>query len=174
MRRRAGWRVAALTAAALTLPGGVARAAAPCPAAPPEPALACLVDAERAARDLPPLRHNAALARAADAHAAAMVEQRFFSHVTPTGDLLVERVRRAGYLMRAREWWLGECLAWGQGPLAEPAAIVQAWMHSPGHRRLLLARHAREAGIGVARGVPRPGDWPEPALTVTLDLGRRR
>ena len=163
-----------LTVAALALPGAAARAATPCPAAPAEPALACLVDAERAARDLPPLRHNAALARAADAHAAAMVARRFFSHVSPGGALLVDRVRHAGYLNRAREWWIGECLAWGQGPLADPVAIVQAWMHSAGHRRLLLARHAREVGIGVARGVPRPGDWPDPALTVTLDLGRRR
>ena len=58
---------------------------------------------------------------------------------------LIDRMRSAGYLGRqAQSWAVGETLAWGSGELAEPAAIVDAWMRSRSHRRVLLSRAYRE------------------------------
>jgi uncharacterized protein YkwD len=45
-------------------------------------------------------------------------------------------------------------LAWGTGSLGSPPAIVQAWLNSPGHRRLVLKRGFRDVGIGVVAGYP--------------------
>jgi uncharacterized protein YkwD len=53
---------------------------------------------------------------------------------------------------------------------AAPAAIVDAWMHSPPHRANLLRKDLRLAGFGVAAGTPNTG---ANGITVTLDLGSR-
>ena len=61
-------------------------------------------------------------------------------------------MRAAGY--GGRRIAAGEALAWAQGRLATPHAIVRAWMHSPPHRAVLLGRGYRDVGIGVALGSP--------------------
>ena len=87
-----------------------------------------------------------------------MVAHRFFSHSSPGGAGLLERLRRAGrYLDGARGFAIGENLAWGTGALATPREIVLSWMGSPGHRRNVLDRRFREVGLGIALGTPRAG-----------------
>jgi uncharacterized protein YkwD len=167
--------------AALTVPPPTASAQeAPCPntgavagALPPaaaETALSCLVNAVRARAGLRPLAASGRLTVAARRYAGDMVARRFFAHVSPTGERLDERIRRAGYLRSARRWVLGEDIAWGD-PRATPAAIVDAWMHSPPHRRVILRRGFRELGVGVAPGVPVAD--PGAGTTFVLDVGRR-
>lgn len=134
-------------------------------------AVLCLVNEERQARGLVPLRGQAQLARSAAAHAHDMVERRYFAHVTPGGRHLASRVADAGYLpRRGGGWLLGETLAWGTGSLSTPAGVVGAWLDSPGHRHVVLSRKYRDAGIGVALGNPRGG---EEGATVALNVGRR-
>ena len=48
------------------------------------------------------------------------------------------RVTSAGYLPCNCSWSVGENLAWGKGKHGTPAAIVAAWMASPGHREMIL------------------------------------
>jgi uncharacterized protein YkwD len=105
-------------------------------------------------------------------HAPAGPDQRnFFSHESPGGSDLADRVRRTGYLDGARSWALGENIAWGSGSRATPASIVGVWMNSSGHRDNILDRGFEHIGIGVARGAPVP-DVSDGA-TYTTDFGRR-
>ena len=76
----------------------------------------------------------------------------------------------AHYVPPHASWSLGENIAWGGAALAEPAAIVRMWMHSPPHRANILSRRFREIGIGVAVGVPLRGARYRGA-TYTTDFG---
>jgi len=118
----------------------------------------CLLNGERADRGLPPFAHHPALAEAATVYAADLVAGSYFSHTGRDGSDLVERIERAGYISGDRSWRVGENLAWGTGGLATPAAIVQAWMNSAGHRKNILNARFREIGIGVVAGNPARGD----------------
>jgi uncharacterized protein YkwD len=126
------------------------------------------VNAERTARGLPALRCSASLTRAARDHARSMAHNAFFSHTGLNGDSVAERVRRHGYgSAGCRVWMVGETLAkatvGAQTPDAEQ--IVSGWMQSSPHRRVILTRSLRDAGVGVRAG----GGW----RYYTLDLGRR-
>src|SRR4051794_24462825 len=147
-------------------------AAGQAPAATVETAVRCLVNAQRAAHGLAPLRPSRQLRVAAEAHGADMVAHRFFAHVSPFSGAVTDRVRRAGYLAHTHDWSLGEDIAWGEGPLSTPQSIVTAWMNSPGHRAVILHRDFRDVGIGMAAGVP-VGDGSMPGATFVLDAGAR-
>jgi uncharacterized protein YkwD len=147
-------------------------AAGHAPAATVEKAVRCLVNAQRAAHGLRPLRASRQLRVAAEAHGADMVSSRFFDHVSPVFGAITDRARRAGYLARTGNWSLGEDIAWGEGELSTPQSIVTAWMNSPGHRAVILDRGFREAGVGVAPGVP-VDDASMPGATFVLDVGSR-
>jgi len=140
-------------------------AGAACPAVPDAAsvpaavdATLCLLNGERADRGLPPLAPNARLASAASAYAGDLVAGSYFSHTGRDGSDLVDRLRRAAYIPADRSWHVGENLAWGTGALAAPAAIVQAWMNSAGHRDNILNAGFREIGIGVVAGNPAQAD----------------
>jgi uncharacterized protein YkwD len=47
---------------------------------------------------------------------------------------------------------VGENLAYGNIWLMRPRRVVRMWLNSPPHRRILLWRAARRAGVGVADG----------------------
>jgi uncharacterized protein YkwD len=129
----------------------------------------CVLNAQRTRHNLRPLRLNRRLSTAARRHSRAMARRRFFSHTSPSGASFVDRIRRAGYLRRARSWSVGENIAYGTGRRSSPLAIGRAWMNSPGHRANILSRSFRSIGIGIASGTPisRGGG------TYTTDFGRR-
>jgi uncharacterized protein YkwD len=128
-----------------------------------------LVNKARAARGLAPVRANRPLVRAARGHSVEMVHRCYFSHNSYNGTAFSSRLinygyKRAGY----SSWSVGECIAWGQGLLGTPQAIVNAWMHSPPHRAVILTSRFREVGVGVHSGTYMGG-----AFFFTLDFGRR-
>jgi uncharacterized protein YkwD len=133
----------------------------------------CLMNAERQARGLEPLRAQATLAGAAGRYARAMVRQQFFDHTSPGGSTMLSRIKATSYLDGTAAWSVGENLAWGTGPLATPRATVKAWMQSPGHRANLLERRFRDVGIGIATGAPVELDPDEVGATYVTDFGRR-
>jgi uncharacterized protein YkwD len=116
--------------------------------------ITCLINAERTSRGLRPLRRDRDLAQAARHHASDMARRNYFSHVTPGGADLGDRIRAAGY-GRGRGWRAGEALGWGTGTRATPAALIDEWIASPPHRHVLLDRGFRELGVGVVTGAPR-------------------
>lgn len=121
-----------------------------------EAAVVCVINEERRSRGLPVLDAARALARAGQRHAADMVRREYFSHVSPAGQTLADRLRAAGYAVD-RGWAAGEVLAWGTGRRSMPAAVVAAWMRSPSHRRVLLRSRYRDIGVGSVRGSPAGG-----------------
>ena len=137
-------------------------------------AVLCLHNRERARHELPRLRENPLLRRAAERHTDNMVSERFFDHTSPSGSTMVERIRRTGYTNRARSWALGENIAWGSGSLATAAQIHRSWMKSPGHRANILQRSFREIGIGIESGLPVRLSAAQSGATYTTDFGFRR
>ena len=122
-----------------------------------ERATLCLLNAERAKRDLRPLSQNGRLARAAERHTDDMVKRGYFAHDSRNGDSFSDRIRDTGYLSKVSSWTVGENIAWGSGELSTAEAIVRAWMNSPGHRANILRGRFREIGIGLTLGSPRGG-----------------
>jgi uncharacterized protein YkwD len=134
-----------------------------------EAAALCLVNQERQRRGLAPLRANARLASAARNHSRDMVRRRYFEH-----GAFAARILNSGFGAGRQVWTMGENIAWGTGELASARQIVIAWMHSPGHRDNILYRGFREAGVGVAPGVPDAEAAGQGGATYTLDFGTRR
>jgi len=131
-------------------------------------AILCLLNAERAAKGVPPLRSNRELRKASQSMAKLMVRQHFFAHDTPDGRGVLDRIKPTGYVRG--NWVLGENLAWGSGALATPRAIVNGWMHSPPHRANILYSKFRDIGIGLRLGAP--GTDLSGGTTYVTDFGR--
>ncbi len=128
-----------------------------------------LVNKARTSRGLAPVRANVALVRAARGHSVEMVHRRYFSHNSRNGTAFSARLINYGYKRAGcSSWTVGECIAWGQGLLGTPQAIVNAWMHSPPHRAIILTSRFRDVGVGVHSGALMGG-----AFFFTLDFGRR-
>jgi uncharacterized protein YkwD len=117
-------------------------------------ALACEIARLRARRSLAPLRENRLLDKASRRHAADMVRRLYFSHETPGGAGPGDRARRVGYARPGCSWRVGEVLAWGVAGRSTAAATVRAWMDSPEHRRILVARKYDEIGSWMVAGTP--------------------
>jgi uncharacterized protein YkwD len=132
----------------------------------------CLVNAERHAHQLRPLRMSRPLSAAALQHSSDMVRRSYFSHAAPNGPSFLQRIRSSGYLRSAERWRVGENLGWGSGGEGSPRAIVQAWMQSPPHRKAILTSAYRQAGVGVVRGAPRSPT--AASTTYTMDFGFKR
>jgi uncharacterized protein YkwD len=186
-RRHLGQRsrcatVVALGAVALTATAPAEAREEPCPGATEEPvaerqaravaATVCLVNRERERLGLPELREQEQLAAAAEEHARDMVRRRYFAHVSPSGETMIDRLREAGFIRSGDGWAVGEALAWGGGRRARPASVVAAWLDSPPHRQVLLDRRYRRLGLGLAAGIPRVAA-PAGGATYALDVGVR-
>ncbi len=132
----------------------------------------CLVNRVREHYGLDRLHYNPDLRRSATGHSNNMVANGYFSHFGPAGSTPSARITRAGYLARARSYFLGEDLAGGEGRrYGSPLGIFRAWMHSPPHRANILNLRFHDVGVGVARGFPL-GGGPNSA-TYTIDFGTR-
>jgi uncharacterized protein YkwD len=132
----------------------------------------CLINKLRRQRHLRALKDNPQLRRAANQHARDMVAGRYFSHDTPDGRGVSERVKGAGYVRGYARWQIGENLAWGSGGNSTALRIVLAWMDSSGHKHNLLNPSYREAGLAVAAGSPMDGVG-SPVGTYANVFGRR-
>jgi uncharacterized protein YkwD len=117
----------------------------------------CLVNAERTNNgNLPNLTESDQLDQAAAGMCQRMVTEQFFSHVTPDGKDVVDRIEPTGYIPKSGDWVVGENLAWGSGGLSTPQAIVNGWMASAGHRANILAPDYKDIGLAACMGAPSP------------------
>lgn len=133
-------------------------------------AVLCLINAERARRGLRVLRVAAPLTKAALAHSSDMVARDYFSHVSPDGKTVRQRVLKAGY-RRVTDCVVDEALALGVQDRSTPRELVRMLMTSGVHRGILLSRRNRNVGVGLALGAPTlgvPG-----GATLTLDFTSR-
>jgi uncharacterized protein YkwD len=130
----------------------------------------CLHNQIRQQHNLPLLKDNGKLRKAAVGHSGDMVDEGYFDHTTPDGSSFVDRIIGSGYVKRNDTWTLGENLAWGTGDLSTPSGVMNSWMNSPGHKANILKRAYREVGIGIKLGVPSDGTV---GATYTLDFGAK-
>jgi uncharacterized protein YkwD len=84
-------------------------------------------------------------------HSDDMVSRDYFSHTSPGGGTLSDRITKSGFVS-GYAWEAGETIAWGTGVLGKPGHIVKAWMNSPEHRAILLSSTWSRIGISRACG----------------------
>lgn len=101
---------------------------------------------------LAPLAWDGKLAALARAHTRDMLLRHFFSHATPEGWSLKERLLACGEVPgRAGEnIWSGRGMAQAAYPVLA-GTIMAGWMNSPGHREQILDPGYCRLGVGVAR-----------------------
>jgi uncharacterized protein YkwD len=144
-------------------PGDIERVAA---------ATLCLVNGERARFGEPGLIEDARLASAASGHSRDMDERDYFEHTSPGGQTLLMRIQASGFIPAGHVGYtLGENIAWGTLWLGTPAAIVKAWMDSPGHRANILDGAYRYSGIGIDPDLPRSMSDGQTGGMYTQDFG---
>lgn len=100
-----------------------------------------LVNEIRTENGLKPLTANWELSRIARYKSEDMANNRYFSHTSPTYGTPFQMIRSFGLTYRSA----GENIAYGQ---RTPAAVVDAWMNSSGHRANILNPAFTQIGVG--------------------------
>jgi uncharacterized protein YkwD len=103
-----------------------------------------LVNEERAKVGCSAVSANSSLADLAQDFSEDMAARGFFDHTDPDGASPWDRAEKAGISDLG-----GENIARGQ---ADAAAVMQAWMNSPGHRANILNCDFKTLGVGVHLG----------------------
>jgi uncharacterized protein YkwD len=98
---------------------------------------------------VPPLRANAQLQAAAQAHAHDMLEHNFFAHQGYDGSSPAQRVAATGY----RFTIVGENIASGPSSVQE---AVDGWIASPGHCENLMDPRFTQSGVAYAASTSGP------------------
>jgi uncharacterized protein YkwD len=141
-------RASAVATATAALFGGLLLGPSPASAATATPStneakVVKLTNDARVRNGCSALRTDAKLTAAARAHSADMAKANYFSHTGRDGSTFVARAKRAGYNSA-----IGENIAWGY---RTPAAVMDGWMNSSGHRANILNCRAKAVGVGVAK-----------------------
>ena len=144
------------------------------------------VNQDRMQRGFPPLRLDAKLNAAAQAHANDMLRRRYFDHASPEGRMVSERFQQHG----GSRWMLvaeniAQCTACPVLPgHLQIRQLEQDWMGSPTHRANILRHGLTGFGFGIAGlrgnlvysvqtfagpGVPLDTEAPEPAEIMPPD-----
>ena len=97
---------------------------------------------ERKEAGLPPVKANAKLQAAAQAHARDMAEHEKMDHKGSDGSTPFRRIERQGYRYRRA----GENIAYGQ---PDVEGVMKVWMNSPPHKKNILGGFS-QIGVGYA------------------------
>ncbi|MEU2790751.1 CAP domain-containing protein [Streptomyces sp. NPDC007100] len=108
-----------------------------------------LVNAERAKAGCSPVAADRQLGRLARDFSDDMARRGFFDHTDPDGRSPWDRAKAAGI-----EGLGGENIARGQ---ADARAVMDTWLHSPGHRANILNCEYKTLGVGAHFG--KGGPW---------------
>ncbi|SMF83249.1 CAP domain-containing protein [Streptomyces sp. Amel2xC10] len=107
-----------------------------------------LVNEERSEAGLSPLTASGSLADLAEQFSDDMAARGFFDHTDPEGLTPWDRATSAGVSGLG-----GENIARGQ---SDAAAVMDAWMNSPGHKANILNPDFKTLGVGVHFGAGGP------------------
>jgi uncharacterized protein YkwD len=132
------------------------------------------VNVLRRQHHLVPLRMSARLVAAAREHSNDMATLGYFSHSSLNGVSYNRRIARFYPRKGYRQWWVGENLVFS---FAEPDAadLVDQWLHSEAHRKVMLTPRWRQLGVGAVHADSAPGVYGGREVTViTADFGVRR
>jgi uncharacterized YkwD family protein len=111
-----------------------------------------LVNKERSAQGLAPLKYNSQLAKVAAAKASDMRDNNYFSHTSPTYGSPFDMMKSFGIKYNAA----GENIAKGY---RTPKAVMDGWMNSPGHKANILNGNFTEIGVGYVTDSSGSGYW---------------
>ena len=100
-----------------------------------------LVNEIRVSNGLKPLTANWELSRIARYKSEDMSDNRYFSHTSPTYGTPFQMIKAFGLSYRSA----GENIAYGY---RTPAAVVDGWMNSSGHRANILNASYTQIGVG--------------------------
>jgi len=100
-----------------------------------------LVNKERAAYGLTPLKTMTNLSKAAQKRAEEIAVD--FAHTRPNGSSCFSVLEEYGFELN--RYWCGENIAAGQNT---PEAVVESWMNSSGHRANILSENYEYLGVG--------------------------
>jgi len=135
-------------------------------------AVLCLVNKQRDKAGLGNLHRDKRLQRAAQRHSDRMDGTGCFDHTCGGEGELGARLESVDYIEGGLSHFAyGENIAWGRHRLGTPQEIVDAWMHSSGHRANILSRQFRDVGVGFTKGSPSSGR--ANAGIYTMDFGLR-
>jgi uncharacterized protein YkwD len=99
------------------------------------------VNSHRVSRGLPALVWDRRAAAVAKAHSRDMFEEGYFSHTSPDGRSLKDRLEAQALHCSSA----GENIAWGQETGRD---VLEAWLRSKGHRRNIEGRDFTHHGVG--------------------------
>jgi uncharacterized protein YkwD len=135
----------------------------------------CLINHIRRRHGLHRLRFSRALGGVATGQAHDMVRGDYFADDSLLGQTPSARIMVALHAARSASVSMSTAqnIGWGMGSAATPAGIVRAWMHSPPHRRIMLTRAFRKAGVGVAPALPRELGRGSPGATYAMEFAAR-
>jgi uncharacterized protein YkwD len=103
-----------------------------------------------------------------------MLQHGFFGHESRDGTSFSVRIRRHYSTRGWNSWSVGETLLANQGGEIDAAAVVESWLTSPPHRKVILSPAWRDTGIGVLFASPAPAVFGgTEAVVVTADFGLR-
>ncbi|NLY70989.1 MAG: serine protease [Clostridiales bacterium] len=111
-----------------------------------------LVNKERAAQGLAPLKYNAELSKVARIKAEDMRDKNYFSHTSPTYGSPFDMMKSFGIKYRAA----GENIAKGY---RTPESVMDGWMNSPGHKANIMSPNFTEVGVGYVTDSKGTGYW---------------
>lgn len=100
-----------------------------------------LTNEKRASRGLKPLTANWELSRVARYKSQDMVNNKYFSHTSPTYGSPFNMIKNFGIKYRSA----GENIAYGQ---RTPEQVVNSWWNSAGHRANMLNANYTDIGVG--------------------------
>lgn len=115
-------------------------------------ALRCLINQERAERGRREVRFNRDLAGIARRHTKLMVSEDCFTHQCEGERPLRQRIASSPYMAAGGRFGYGENL----GCSRTPQAMLNAWMGTSFHRKVILDKRFRQVGTGAKRGSPYP------------------
>ncbi|WP_405844505.1 CAP domain-containing protein [Streptomyces sp. NBC_01518] len=107
-----------------------------------------LVNEQRALVGCSPVAANSSLTTLAESFSTQMADEDFFDHTDPSGATPWDRAEKLGITNLG-----GENIARGQ---ADAAAVMDAWMNSPGHKANILNCDFKTLGVGVHFGTGGP------------------
>jgi uncharacterized protein YkwD len=137
-------------------------------------ATTCLIDRERGRHGLRTLQPNLDLQKVAIEQASEMVIGDYFGDDSMSGLTPIQRIEVSHYAWRVRRLSAGQNIGWGTGELSTPQAMVEGWMNSPPHRRIILDADYRNIGAGVAPFAPPTFGNGMPGAAYAVEFGARR
>lgn len=104
-----------------------------------------------------PLLESTSLDQAAQQKANSMVQQNYWSHISPSGQTPWQLILASGYKFQQA----GENLAYG---FSSSKAVMSAWLNSPDHRANVLSTNYDDVGFGIARSNNFQGQGPQTVI----------